>query len=173
MVLRLSFGVVLVVSLIVGGCAAEQKTQAPLSNKPVLDAYVAAWNHHDSVALDTLLAKDGIHEDVASHMRLQGAAAVNGLLRDFIKSEPDFDWKMTNVFEDGPMLAAEWTWTATFTGASPSGPVTAMRITGRGSSIAEVADGKIKRFTDYYDESSFFPPVKTDSSKAKPDATKK
>jgi len=163
---RFSVAVVLVLTLALGACAAEQKKQAAPSAKPLLDAYVSAWNRHDSLALDTLLAKDGVHEDIASHLHLVGAAAVNGLLRDFIKAEPDFDWKMTKVIEDGQNLAAEWTWEATYTGPSPSGPVTALRVFGRGASIMEVADGKIKRFTDYYDEASFFPPVKADSTKA-------
>ena len=162
---RFSVAVVLVLLLALGACAAEEKKQAAPSAKPLLEAYVSAWNRHDSLALDTLITKDGVHEDVPSALRVVGAAGVNGLLRDFIEASPDFEWKMTKVIEAGPNLAAEWTWASTYTGPSPSGPVTAAKVFGRGTSIVEVADGKIRRFSNYYDEASLFPPVKPDSTK--------
>ncbi|MEP6905810.1 MAG: ester cyclase [Gemmatimonadales bacterium] len=162
---RFLVAVVLGLMLALGACAAEEKKQTASSARPLLEAYVSAWNRHDSLALDTLIAKDGIHEDVSSDFRAVGAAGVNGLLSDFIKASPDFQWRMTKVIEDGPNLATEWTWASTYTGPSPSGPVTAVKVFGRGASIVEVADGKIKRFSNYCDEASLFPKVKTDSTK--------
>jgi hypothetical protein len=72
-------------------------------------------------------------------------------------AEPDYKWTVTNEIEDGKLVALEWRWTSAYSGPDPAGKrVTKKRIAGRGTSFAEVDNGKIKRFTDYYDLSSFF-----------------
>lgn len=138
-------------------CAVYSKKQPVEGDKAVALAYVDAWNAHDTIAIDTLLADDGVHEDIARNFRGVGAKAVNELLRGFIRTEPDFKWTVTNSMEDGRNVGLEWTWTSTYTGPDPSGKqVSRRRTSGRGASIVEVDDGKIKRFTDYYDTPSFF-----------------
>jgi steroid delta-isomerase-like uncharacterized protein len=132
-------------------------THASQSPKAVLQAYISAWNRHDFAAFDTLLAPDGIHEDIAQGFRGEGPAQVKDFMRDMLKAQPDLEWQVTSVIESGPIAAAEWTWTSTFTGDGPSGPVVAKRISGRGASIAVIKNGRIKRFTDYYDTLSYFP----------------
>jgi hypothetical protein len=78
-------------------------------------------------------------------------------MRGIIDAEPDFKWTVTNSIEDGKFVALEWTWTATYTGPDPTRKqVTKKAVAGKGSSFAEVDNGKIKRFTDYYDQASFF-----------------
>ncbi len=133
--------------------------QPPAQSDPksLLEAYVSAWNRRDAAAFDRLLSPNAIHEDLAAGFRGQGAAQIASFMQEIIKQEPDFNWHITNVFVSGNSVAAEWTWTATHTGDSPSGPVVGLRISGRGSSVAIVENGRIKRFTDYYDNASFFP----------------
>ncbi len=138
-------------------CAVEKKPPVPETGKAVVEAYVRAWNEHDTVALDSLLGSDGIHEDLAQNFRGKGRAEVAAFMRQVITAEPDYKWQVTNSIEEGRYVALEWTWTATYTGPDPAGKnVKNKRITGRGSSFAEVDKGKIKRFTDYYDQPSFF-----------------
>jgi len=149
------------------GCTAnEQKTTAgSASSKPVVEAYVDAWNRRDSAAFDSLMAPDGTHEDIALAFIGKGPVGVKGFLNVVLSMEPDFVWKITNVIEQGPVVAAQWAWTATYTGPDPQGrPVKNVHISGRGTAVVEVENGKIKKFTDYYDVASFFP---------KPDTTKK
>ncbi|MDQ6690465.1 MAG: ester cyclase [Gemmatimonadota bacterium] len=137
-------------------CAVQQRTPAA-SGKTVVEAYVRAWNQHDSAALDTIMAPDAIHEDIAQNYRGKGAKEIKTFMRGVIGAEPDFKWAVTNGIEDGKFVALEWTWTSTYTGPDPSGKqVTNKHLSGRGSSFAEVENGKIKRFTDYYDQASFF-----------------
>jgi steroid delta-isomerase-like uncharacterized protein len=138
-------------------CAVEKKPPVPEGGKAVVEAYVRAWNAHDSVAIDTLFAPGGIHEDIAQNFRGTGSAAVVKFMRGAIAAEPDFQWKVTNAIEDGRLVALEWTWTSTYTGPDPTGKqVTNKPLSGRGASFAEVEKGKIKRFTDYFDMASFF-----------------
>lgn len=138
-------------------CSSRPQGTAGPDPKAVFQAYVDAWNRHDSLALDTLLAPAGIHEDLAWGFRGEGPAAVRASMRDVIAVSPDYHWEVTSSFTNGQRIAAEWTWTATYTGPSPRGPVTHLRITGRGAAVARIANGRIARLSDYYDVASFFP----------------
>ena len=147
----------ILLALVQAGCAVYSKQQPVESDRAVALAYVAAWNAHDTVAIDTLLANNGVHEDIAQNFRGTGSKAVTGFMRGLMQAEPDFKWTVTNTIEDGRLVALEWTWTSTFTGRDPSGKQVSHRhISGHGASIAEVDNGRIKRFTDYYDDASFF-----------------
>ena len=138
-------------------CAVEKKPPVISSGKAVVDAYVRAWNQHDSVAFDSILAPDAIHEDIAQNFRGKGSAEVVKFMRGAVAAEPDFKWQITNSIEEGRYVALEWTWTSTYTGPDPTGkPVKNKHLSGRGASFAEVENGKIKRFTDYFDMASFF-----------------
>ncbi len=152
----------------IGVAACSPKPQSPAGPDPtaVLQAYVDAWNRHDSLAIDTLLAPTGIHEDLAWGFRGEGPAAVRGFMRDVIAVSPNYHWEVTSSFTDGQSVVGEWTWTATFTGLSPAGPVTSQHVAGRGAAVAQIVNGKIVRLSDYYDAASFFP-------KAVPDTTRK
>jgi steroid delta-isomerase-like uncharacterized protein len=138
---------------------AQVKTEPGKSPKAVLAAYIEAWNRRDYDAFDRLLASDGVHEDLAAGFRGQGAAQVKEFMSEVLKEEPDFVWKVTNVIESGNTVVAEWNWTATHTGDSPIGRVTGKHITGRGATVAVIKNGRIQRFTDYYDNASFFPKI--------------
>jgi steroid delta-isomerase-like uncharacterized protein len=150
--------------LALAACSSRPQGPAGPDPKTVVQAYVDAWNRHDSLALDTILAPNGVHEDIAWGFRGEGPAAVRGFMRDVIAVSPDFHWEVTSSFSDGNRVTAEWTWTASFTGPGPSGPVTNQRVNGRGAAVVEVVDGRIVRLTDYYDTASFFPRPKADSA---------
>ena len=125
--------------------------------KAFVQAYIDAWNKHDSVAIDTLLAPDAIHEDFAQNFRGRGSAAIGKFMRGHVAVQPDFNWQVTNSIEEGRYVALEWTWTGTYTGPDATGkPVTKRRISGRGASFAELEKRKIKRISDYLDLASFF-----------------
>jgi len=162
--------VIAVASLILLATVSAQQskqTASPMSSgKAVLEAYVSAWNHHDFAALDKLLTPDAVHEDLAQGVHAQGIAQIKDFMREEIKGEPDLDWRLTTVVDAGPMVAAEWTWAGTFTGDGPTGPVKATRISGRGVSVVLTQNGQIKRFSDYYDISSFFPKAPAGAAKS-------
>jgi steroid delta-isomerase-like uncharacterized protein len=145
---------------LLAGASAQQgnpKASAVPSGKAVLEAYVSAWNRHDFAALDKLLTPDAVHEDIAWPSRDEGPAQIKEFMRQMIEAEPDFDWRLTTTVDGGSVVAAEWTWTATYTGDSPIGHVVGFHGSGRGASVAVIENGRIKRFTDYYDFASFFP----------------
>jgi len=153
---RLSFLLGSLFAIVAAACAVQQKTPAA-SGKSVAEAYVRAWNKHDFAALDTILAPDALHEDIAQNVHATGIAAIKDFMRQDIAAEPDLNWQMTNTIEDGRFVAFEWTWTSTYTGPDATGKsVSKKKISGRGASFVEIQGGRIKRFTDYYDLGSFF-----------------
>ena len=133
--------------------------------KAVLDAYVSAWNRHDFAAFDKILAPDAVHEDIALGVYAQGIAQIKDFMQKVIQGQPDLEWRVSRVVESGPVVVAEWTWTSTFTGDSPTGPVKDQRISGRGVSVVLTENGQIKHLTDYYDNLSFFRKAATDTAK--------
>jgi steroid delta-isomerase-like uncharacterized protein len=133
--------------------------------RPVLEAFVRAWNQHDSTALDSLVAPGAVHEDLALGFRGVGAAEFKGFMRQTYGMIPDFDWRTTLVLVDGSRLAAEWTLAGTYTGDTPSGPVRGRRFSIRGASILLTEGGKITRFSDYYNPSEFYRQVTSPSAK--------
>lgn len=151
-------------AMLLAACTArEDAPEASSDGRRVLEAYVAAWNSHDSTAFDTLMTADAVHEDIAQGFR-GGPAETKAFMRGLIAVEPDFKWTLTDVFESGSHVAAEWTWTGTYTGDSPIGPVTNFRGSTTGATIAEIENGRIKRVTDYYDVASFFRKTHGDSA---------
>lgn len=145
-------------------CSAPSQSPATKSAKSLLDAYVSAWNRHDFAAVDSLLSPDAVHEDIAANFAGKGPAQVKEFMRAVIGNEPDLEWRITSTIEEGPRLAAEWTWRSTYSGDTPNGPVKGYRISGRGESMMETENGKIKRFADYYDLASFFRKAARDST---------
>jgi steroid delta-isomerase-like uncharacterized protein len=133
------------------------------ANVAVARAYVDAWNKRDTVAIDSLIGPNGIHDDLAEGFHGTSPAQVNGFMREVLKTQPDYKWTINSTFADGPRVAMEWTWTSTYTGPGPTGAIVKnFPASGRGASIVDVENGKIKQFTDYYDDASF---LRKDSAK--------
>ena len=143
----------------------KQKASGVPSGKAVLEAYVSAWNRHDFAAFDKILAPDAVHEDIALGVSAQGLAQIKDFMQKVIQGQPDLEWRVSRFVESGPVVVAEWTWSSTFTGESPTGPVKDQRVSGRGVSVVVTEKGQIKHLTDYYDLPSFFRKAPTDAAK--------
>ena len=132
--------------------------------RPLLEAFMSAWNRHDAASLDTLVAANAVHEDLAFGFRGIGPEGFKGYLGESIRQVPDFDWRTTAVFVEGPVVAAEWTLAGTFTGDTPTGPVAGRRFSVRGASILVTEGGRIVRFSDYYNAAELFRQLAADST---------
>ena len=121
--------------------AQTQKQTGVPPGQAVLEAYVSAWNGHDFAALDKILAADAVHEDIALGVYAQGIAQVKDFMQKVIQGQPDLEWRVSRFVESGPITVAEWTWTSTFTGESPRGPVEKQRVFGRGVSVVLTEKG--------------------------------
>jgi steroid delta-isomerase-like uncharacterized protein len=115
--------------------------------------------------MDTLLAADAVHEDMALEFRGTGVNEEKGFMRQTYGTIPDFDWRLTDVLVDGARAAAEWTLAGTYTGDTPSELVKGKRFSIRGASFVITENGKIKRFTDYYTLVDFYRQVSPQKQK--------
>jgi steroid delta-isomerase-like uncharacterized protein len=156
----LCLAAVLCTLMAMSGDAPANESVSHLSAKDLLEAYVAAWNRHDPAALDSLLSADSVHEDVPAGFRGKGPDQIKGFAGEVFKAQPDLKWRLKTIVQSGSTAAAEWIWTATYTGDGPNGPVKQKKITAHGASFIEVADGHVRRFVDYYDFASAFPAEK-------------
>ena len=159
-----ALGMCLVVAVTV--FAQQPATSASSSGKAVLEAYASAWNRHDAAAFDKILSPDAVHEDIALAVYAPGSAQIKDFMQKVLQAQPDLDWRLTRIVESGPVVVAEWTWSSTFTGDSPTGPVKDQRVSGRGVSVVVIENGQLKHLTDYYDLASFFRKGSTDTAKS-------
>ena len=123
---------------------------------PLFEALVQAWDSHDFAAVDTLMDPLAIHEDLALGFRGEGLDQIKAFMHQTFELIPDFDWRPSNILVDGSQAAAEWTLAGSYSGDTPQGPVKNRRFSVRGVSVVGTDQGKIIRFTDYYNLAEFY-----------------
>jgi steroid delta-isomerase-like uncharacterized protein len=124
------------------------------TSEDVVRAYFAALNGRDHERAAAAFSDDCEFVSVASGVRFTGTESMLHGLREFAEAFPDWTVEVANVVASGPYVAAEWTTTGThegmFRGESPTG----IRFRRDGCSVAEVEDGRIVRYRDYYDRAT-------------------
>lgn len=125
----------------------------------VVEAYLAAWNQHDSAAAAAFFAEDVVYYDASVGTPIKGrAAAKTGVIDNFLTAVPDAVWKMKGspVVQDGS-VAFEWEFSGTNSGPWGDGtPATGKTFTLTGASVFRVKDGAITTQSDYYDALGFY-----------------
>ncbi len=124
------------------------------TSEDVVRAYFDALNDRDYEQVAALFSDDCEFVSVASGVRFRGTDSMLHGLREFSEAFPDWAVEVVNTVATGPYVATEWKTTGTqqgmFRGASPTG----IRFRRDGCSVAEVEDGRIVRYRDYYDRST-------------------
>ena len=124
------------------------------TNEAVVRAYFDALNARDYEKVAASFADDCEFVSVASGVRFSGTDSMLHGLREFAEAFPDWAVEVVNIVATGPYVATEWKTTGTqqgvFRGESPTG----IRFRRDGCSVAEVEDGRIVRYRDYYDRAT-------------------
>src|SRR6476620_4456797 len=118
---------------------------------PIWQAFAATWSSHDLDKVLPLYTDDCVYEDVTLGVVNHGKDELRGFGELFIAGFPDVRFEMVSGFITGPWAAGEWTMIGTHRGALPGLPATGKSISIRGVSLLELADGKIRRCSDYWD----------------------
>ena len=122
------------------------------SPESVVRAYFEALN-----ARDYALAMKSISDrcewwSMPSETLHRGGAAVIAGLDLFASSFPDWRADIERVVAAGPVVVAEWVSTGTFRGAAFRGKLANGKgFRRRGCSVAEVRQGQIVHYRDYFD----------------------
>ncbi len=129
------------------------------SAQSVVEAYVAAWNAHDSAKAAGYFADNVIYYDSSVGTPVEGReAAKTGVIDNFLNAAPDAVWKMKGapVVQDD-RVSFEWEFSGTNTGAWADGTAaTGKAFSFTGASMFTVKDGKIVSQNDYYDALGFY-----------------
>ena len=125
----------------------------------VVEAYLAAWNAHDSAKAAEHFAADVVYYDSSVGKPAEGKEiAKTGVIDNFLNAVPDVAWKMKGapVVQDDK-VAFEWEFSGTNTGDWADGTkASGKKFSFTGVSVFEVKDGKITKQSDYYDALGFY-----------------
>ena len=122
--------------------------------KELVNAYFKAFNKHNAEAVTGLFAKRGTYIDSAVPAGVKGDA-FKTYLRGHYAAFPDGRYRLLRSVEnrDG-LIAFEWRFTGTNTGALGAAAPTNRPVDVRGSSMVQVRNGKILWLHGYYDRRS-------------------
>lgn len=122
----------------------------------IISQYMSAWNDHDPQEIANYFANDCLYEDAALGFVYRSPQDIAQLFQKFFHSYPNIQCDFTNLFGEAERAAWEWRMEGNYERTGPSGiPASGQRVTFRGASIAQVADGKIVRVTDYWNVPNF------------------
>lgn len=129
------------------------------SPQTVVEAYVAAWNAHDSAKAAEHFADNVVYYDASVGKPAEGKEiAKAGVIDNFLNAVPDAVWKMKGapVVQDDK-VAFEWEFSGTNTGDWADGTkATGKKFAFAGVSLFSVKGGKIASQSDYYDALGFY-----------------
>ena len=139
--------------------AASQASLAADSADAVVQAYLAAWNAHDSAKAAGFFADNVVYYDASVGKPIEGRdAAKTGVIDNFLTAVPDAVWTMKGEpVVQGDRVAFEWEFSGTNTGPWGDGTAaTGKHFSFTGASVFSVKDGKIATQSDYYDALGFY-----------------
>ena len=141
------------------GALAAFPAEAAAAPADVVKGYLAAWNAHDIEAAANYFADDVTYFDASVGTPVEGKdEATKNIVASFINAAPDLKWEMLgDPIVEGEMVAFEWRFSGTNTGAWADGTAPAGKpFSFLGASVFRVAGDKIATQSDYYDALGFY-----------------
>ena len=135
------------------GCRTERDREADA--KQMYTDYITTWSTHDVEKMASYFTDDCVYENLARGQVYRGKDEVKAWAKMSFAAIPDFKLEVTSLFVSGNWLSCEWVMTGTHTGDAPDFPATGKSFSVRGSAVAELMDGKIKREAIYWDLATF------------------
>jgi ketosteroid isomerase-like protein len=125
-----------------------------LDPEEVIRASFTALNDRDWQADRDLLDDACEWTAVARESTDIGPNAIQAGAREFVAAFPDLVVRIVSIVAIGPMVAVEWEAAGTNLGPFAGGAPTGRSFRRRGASVAEVRDGRIVAYRDYFDRLS-------------------
>lgn len=124
----------------------------------VVEAYLAAWNAHDSSKAAGFFADDVTYYDASMGKPMKGVAEAKSVIDSFVNAVPDAVWTVKGpLVAQGDRVSFEWEFSGTNTADWSDGTkATGKKFVFTGASMFSVKDGKIVTQSDYYDALSFY-----------------
>jgi len=116
-----------------------------------LRAFFDALNRRDYARAQACIAEHCQWESFGSGVVRVGPAAAIAGLREVTTAFPDWRAELLRVMTSGNCVVVEWNTRGTFDRPFRDRPPNGKRFERRGCAVAEVVDGKIARYRDYFD----------------------
>ncbi len=117
--------------------------------------YFETWNTHDLDKMLSYFTDDCVYENLARQQAYHGKSEIEAWATAAFTSIPNFKIEITSLFVSGDWVACEWVMTGTPVGGIPNLPPNPGSFSVRGSTIAQLKDGRILRNADYWDLATF------------------
>ena len=129
---------------------------APHPLQPVIEAYNAAWNRHDTEAIVAMHTEDSVFCNHTGGGEAIGRAAIRQIIAGVFRTFPDIHFALRRLYVRDDLVVQEWTATATHRHPVVYNDMT-LEPTGRivrwnGMDIIPMLDGRVAR-KDVYAES--------------------
>ena len=123
------------------------------ASRRMLEAWLAAWNSHDTSRAEQLLADDVEYFDAGFAGIQHGRdAAIEKGVGVFLRGVPDLQLEVRGEPIVGENAVAwEWTFSGTNTGTWGGIPATNQKIQLKGFSLMRIRNGQIVALSSYYD----------------------
>src|SRR5918993_1489405 len=129
---------------------------SPAALPSPLAEWAAAYSSGDADRLLALYTDDALWEEVAIGLAAHGHDEIRAHLDRLYTAVPDFTVDVTNGFVAGDQAVVEWEISGTYSSDFPGlPPATGQHFSIRGASVFELADGKIRHYTEYWDAYGF------------------
>jgi len=129
---------------------------APAALPPLLEEWLAAFNAGDPDRLLALFTDDGLWEEVAIGLAARGPDEIRAHLEPLFTAAPDIHYTVTSSVVSGDRAVVEWVVSGTYRADFPGLPPAAGQpFSFRGASVFKMEDGKIQRYTEYWDAYAF------------------
>ena len=124
-------------------------------NEKIVRAFIDASNSEDYEKVENYLSDDFVCDEVPTGKVCHSKKEFIEFLRLVHTEFPDHKWEAKSIISSDNKVAVESLWSGTFTHCDdPDRPATNKHATLRSVEILELCEGKICRFTDYFDLSS-------------------
>ena len=153
--MRKTVVLVFVAAFVSGLIGCQTGRDKDIQSEKMFREYAAAWSTHDVEKMLSFFTDDCAYENLARSQTYNGKDEVRAWAKASFDAMPDFRLDIKSLFASGDWLACEWVMTGTQTGSLPNLPATGKSFSVRGSTIAELKNGKIWRNSDYWDVATF------------------
>ena len=120
----------------------------------VVRHWIDAYNRSDWELDLALLAPDAVTEVIARNEVSTDPLESQRGARAFKDAFPDLHVEIDNLVVAEPFVVVEWRATGTNTGPFAGAEPTGLTFTRRGVGVAEVHDGRITAYRDYFDRAT-------------------
>jgi steroid delta-isomerase-like uncharacterized protein len=118
----------------------------------ILQAALAAWRPGNFVKVADRFNDQFTFTDHALELEFRDKGRLTEFLEKIRELFPDSERKTNTIFSSGNRVISEWTLTASQTEPFLGGSLQKVPIVVRGISVVQIKNGKISRWSDYYDQ---------------------